>query len=70
MPDLLPGAHCWIIAGGAHHTVLTFAGTAEMLEDWAEMMGIEYVHISETTTVETLKNQLFLADLAWKLRSL
>lgn len=70
MPDLLTGAHCWIIAGGAHHTVLTFACTAEMLEDWAEMMGIEYVHISETTTVETLKNQLFLADLAWKLRSL
>ena len=70
MPDLLTGAHCWIIAGGAHHTVLTFACTAEMLEDWAEMMGIEYVHISEKTTVETLKNQLFLADLAWKLRSI
>ncbi len=70
MPDLLTGAHCWIIAGGAHHTVLTFAGTAEMMEDWAEMMGIEYVHISEKTTVESLKNQLFLADLAWKLRSL
>jgi L-arabinose isomerase len=68
MPDLLTGAHCWIIAGGAHHTVFTYAATAEMMEDWAEMMGIEYVHISKDTTVEGLKQQLFMADLAWKLR--
>jgi hypothetical protein len=27
-------AHCWIIVA-VYHTVLTFAGTAEMLEDWA-----------------------------------
>lgn len=40
----------------------------EMLEDWAEMMGIEYVHISRDTTVEGLKQQLFFADVAWKLQ--
>jgi len=39
-----------------------------MMRDWAELMGIEFVHIDKDTTVEGLKNQLFLMDLAWKLR--
>jgi L-arabinose isomerase len=69
MPDLLTGAHCWILAGGAHHTVFTYAATAEMMEDWADMMEIEFVHITKNTTVEALKHDLFLSDLAWKLRS-
>lgn len=68
LPDLRTGAHAWIIAGGAHHTVLTYAATAEMMADWAEMMDIEFVHITKETTIEGLKQQLFLADLAWKLK--
>jgi len=32
------------------------------------MMEIEYVHIGADTTVEKLEEQLFLNDLAWKLR--
>ena len=58
----------WILAGGAHHTVLSYAATAELLSDWAEMMGIEFVHISKDTTMEGLKKELFFADIAWKLR--
>lgn len=68
MPDLCTGAKMWIMAGGAHHTVLSYDATPEMLEDFAEMAGIEYVHISKNTTVEGLKQQLFFADIAWKLR--
>ncbi len=68
MPDLTTGVECWITAGGAHHTVLTFDVTAEQMKDWAKMMDIEYVHISADTTVEGLEQQLFLNDLAWKLR--
>lgn len=68
MPDLRTGAHAWIVAGGAHHTVFTYAATAQMMEDWAEMMDIEFVHITGDTTIEGLKQQLFLADLAWKLK--
>ncbi len=67
-PDLCTGAKLWIMAGGAHHTVLSFDATAQMLEDWAEIMGIEFVHIGKDTTVEGLKQQLFLSDIAWKLR--
>lgn len=68
MPDLLTGAHAWILCGGAHHTVLTYDATAEMMEDWAEMMGIEYVHIDKDTDISDLKQKLFMADLAWKLK--
>lgn len=67
-PDLLTGVKCWILAGGAHHSVLTTQVSAQMMEDWAEMMGIEFVHISKDTTFENLKQQLFWNDLAWKLK--
>lgn len=68
MPDLLTGAEAWITAGGAHHTVLTYDVTAEQMADWANMMDIEFVHITKDTTIETLKQALFLADIAWKLK--
>jgi L-arabinose isomerase len=68
MPGLLTGVKLWIMAGGAHHSVLTYDATAEMMADWAAMQDIEVVHITGETTAETLKQQLFLNDLAWKLR--
>ena len=68
MPDLNTGLKLWLLAGGAHHTVMSYAATAQMLADWAEMMQIECVRITKDTTVEAFKQELFLADLAWKLR--
>ncbi len=68
MPDLTTGVECWITAGGAHHTVLSYDVTAEQMKDWATMMDIEFVHITRDTTVESLEQQLFLNDLAWKLK--
>ncbi len=69
MPDLQTGLECWIAAGGAHHTTLTHDVAAEQLRDWARIMEIEFVHIGKDTTVEALEHDLFLSDLAWKLRS-
>jgi L-arabinose isomerase len=69
MPDLNTGLKLWLLAGGAHHTVMSYAATAQMLADWAEMMQIECVHIGKDTTVEAFKQELFLADLAWKLKA-
>ena len=40
-PDLKTAAAAWIYAGGAHHTGFSQALTAEHLEDFAEMAGIE-----------------------------
>ena len=68
MPDLTTGLECWITAGGAHHTTLTYDVTADQMKEWANMMDIEFVHISKDTTVESLEQQLFLNDLAWKLK--
>lgn len=68
LPDLATGIECWITAGGAHHTVLSYDVTAEQMQDWARMMDIEFVHIGKDTTVESLEHDLFLSDLAWKLK--
>lgn len=67
-PSLTTGVECWITAGGAHHTVLSYDVDAEQMKDWANMMGIEFVHIGRDTTVAGLEEQLFLNDLAWKLK--
>ena len=64
MPDLTTGVECWITAGGAHHTVLSYDVTAEQMHDWARMMDIEYIHITRDITVEDLEKALFLNDLA------
>jgi L-arabinose isomerase len=66
-PDLYQAGHLWILAGGAHHATLSYDATSEMLEDWCEIMGIEFVLINKETTVRSLKEQLFLSDLSWKL---
>ena len=68
MPNLTDGVELWITAGGAHHTVLSYDVTAQQMKDWAKMMDIECVHITKDSTVEALEKELFLMDLAWKLR--
>ena len=67
-PDLLTGIECWITAGGAHHTVLSYDVSADMMKDFANMLEIEFVHITKDTTVETLEEKLMLADIAWRFR--
>ncbi len=68
LPDLKTGAEAWILAGGAHHTVLTYDLTAEQMRDWARMMDIEFVHINKDTNCDKLEQELVLADLIWKLK--
>ncbi|MCR5484013.1 MAG: L-arabinose isomerase [Clostridiales bacterium] len=68
LPDLTTGLECWITAGGAHHTVLSYDVSAEQMRDFARMNDIEFVHIDENTTPEKLERELFLNDLAWKLK--
>ena len=67
-PNLLTGIECWITAGGAHHTVLSYDVSAEQMKDFANMMQIEFVHITKDTTVESLEEKLMIADLVWKLK--
>ncbi len=67
-PSLTTGVECWITAGGAHHTVLSYDVTADMMRDWCRMLDIEFIHIGKDSTVEGLERELFLNDLAWKLK--
>ena len=67
-PNLETGVECWITAGGAHHSVLSYDVSAEQMRDWARIMDIEFVHITKDTTVDSLEHELFLNDLAWKLK--
>jgi len=48
--------------------VLSYDATADMLKDWANMMDIEFVRLSERTTTEELEKELRVNDLLWKLR--
>jgi len=57
LPDLRTAAAAWILGGGAHHTGFSTALTAEHLEDFADLAGIEYLLISEGTTLSRFKNQ-------------
>ena len=58
MPDMNTGCAAWILAGGAHHTCYSQNLTAEHLEDFADMAGIEYVLINKKTELYQFKNQL------------
>ncbi|MBR6094211.1 MAG: L-arabinose isomerase [Lachnospiraceae bacterium] len=68
MPNLTTGVECWIAAGGAHHTVLSYDVSAEQMKDFARMMEIEFIHITKDSTPEAIEEQIFLNDLAWKLK--
>jgi L-arabinose isomerase len=57
-PDLETSAHAWILAGGAHHTGYSQAITSEYMEDFAEMMGLEYVLIDQSTNIREFKKEL------------
>jgi L-arabinose isomerase len=57
-PNLQVAAHCWILAGGAHHTAFSPALTAEYLRDFAEMAGVELVEINAATRVAEFKKEL------------
>lgn len=67
-PSLREAAEAWILAGGAHHTVLSYNITAENLSDWAEMAGIEAVIIDKDTSLRRFKNELRWSDMAYRLR--
>ncbi len=58
LPDLKTAAAAWIYAGGAHHTAYSPALTAEYLEDFASMAGIEMVLIDEHTDLRGLRQEM------------
>lgn len=67
LPNLQTSAEAWIYAGGAHHSVLSYSLTADNMRDFAEIMGIEFIHIGAKTNIEEFRKELFYNDVAYKL---
>lgn len=57
-PDLETAAAAWIHAGGAHHTGFSLALTAEHLEDFAAMAGVECLFIDGETRLRQFRREL------------
>lgn len=66
LPDMKTGCAAWIYAGGAHHTAYSQNLTAEHIEDFAKMAGLEFILIGKGTTLSQLQNELRWNDAAYK----
>jgi L-arabinose isomerase len=58
IPDFATATEAWLMAGGSHHTVLTKAVGMEPLADFAEMAGVELLHIGPETTLRAFTQEL------------
>jgi L-arabinose isomerase len=65
-PDMNTGCAAWILAGGAHHTCYSKCITAEQMEDFAGMAGIEYLLINNNTNLYQFKNELRWNEISYK----
>lgn len=54
-PNLKTAAHAWILVGDTHHTSFSQALTPDHMEDFAEMTGMEYLLIDESTRIPDFK---------------
>ncbi|BBO29647.1 L-arabinose isomerase [Alteromonas sp. I4] len=57
-PSLEVAGAAWIYAGGAHHSAYSQAITASMIEDYADMAGVETVVIDSDTNLRIFKSEL------------
>jgi len=65
-PDMKTGCAAWIYAGGAHHTAYSQNLTAEHLQDFADMAGLEFIRIGKDTKLDQLRNELRWNDASYK----
>jgi L-arabinose isomerase len=57
-PDFATATEAWLTAGGSHHSVLSRAVGAEVIADFAEMAGCEFLLINGDTTIDGFKKEL------------
>jgi L-arabinose isomerase len=66
-PNLKTAAAAWILAGGAHHTGFSQVVTAEHLEDFADMAGLEFLLIGNDTQLAEFKKEIRWNDMYYHL---
>jgi L-arabinose isomerase len=64
-PDMVTGNEAWILCGGTHHSVISYDIDAQVMRDFAEIMGIEFIHINKGTKIDALRGKLALGDIIW-----
>ncbi len=57
-PDFRTSATCWLIAGAAHHTVMSTAVGVDVWEDFAAMTETELLIIDRDTTVRGFQREV------------
>jgi L-arabinose isomerase len=62
-PDFRTGLEGWIWAGGAHHTAYSTAVNAEILQMYADQLGLEYVCVGKGSTLEAVRQTLAVQEL-------
>jgi L-arabinose isomerase len=66
LPSLEVGAECWILAGGAHHSVLSYGIDSEVAKDWARAMDIEILHIGTQTNAADFERETLISEMVWR----
>jgi L-arabinose isomerase len=57
-PSLEVSAESWIYAGGSHHTVMSTALENEVLQDFAEIAGVELLEINADTDAQVFRQNI------------
>ena len=66
-PDFKTACAAWIYAGGAHHTGYSYCVTAEHMEDFAEIAGVEFAVIDAKTELRDFKQKLRQGEIYYHL---
>jgi L-arabinose isomerase len=67
-PDFETALAAWIYAGGAHHTGFSLSLTSEHMADFADIAGIEFLVIDESTDLRQFRNELHWNDAYYLLK--
>lgn len=67
-PSLEMASEAWLLAGGAHHTVMTYGLELETLQDFADYFDIELVLIDNSLNLANFKRDLELNNLLYKFK--
>src|SRR6218665_2744192 len=66
LPDMKTACAAWIYGGGAHHTAYSQNLTAEHLQDFADMAGLEFLLIGKDTRLDRFRNEIRWNEAAYK----
>ena len=66
-PNFQTALESWILSGGAHHTGFSTAINYEHIRNFANIIGIECIHIGTGTTLDSLRRDLLLSSVTSKL---